>query len=218
MFFGGVNRELGMLAMEDLPGGEVNPTPMQKFETPPALGQPVEMVAPPPVVDTYTPPPQDTLLPPPSGLRAWVLSATGVQVDWNAVPGAAGYRLRLNGTYVEDAGGRLSYAWGSLSGTCIFDVCAYDGTGRQSDYSQKISITPATTTPTAAPAASPSVAAVADNQRFTPKPADVAPVNSVADTPADEESLIFGYPAQTVVIGGGVAAVALLMILGGKGK
>lgn len=110
------------------------------------------------------------------------------KLNWNAMPGAVGYKLRRDGT-VSDRGNITSdYISNLTNGTTYFDVASYDASGKVSEFSN---VVPITVTGVAAPT--------------NPNP------TQVIFEPVDD--LIFGFPSTYVYIGGAAIGVAVLLYM-----
>jgi chitodextrinase len=86
------------------------------------------------VVDT-TPPPV------PTGLTATVISASQINLSWNAATDAAGYKVYRNGTFTYDRFGATTLQDISLTAnsTYTYKVSAYDSSGNESAQSNPAS-------------------------------------------------------------------------------
>lgn len=164
-----------------------------------------------------------------------IINADAVNLSWNAVQNAAGYKIRRDG-YVMDVGNRLSYPIGSLplETTFRFDVMAYAAGGKESAWSNAVIINPTLGTISGAggqqilsnakprtriiiragqpssglplPSGTSSGATGGGSTTGTNQPATAA------------DDLLFGYDKTTVLIVGGVAVggLALYMFSGKK--
>ena len=165
-------------------------------------------------------------------LTGAIINETAISLSWNAIEGAAGYKIRRDG-FVLDAGNQTSYAIGSLppGQTFTFDVAAYDADGVESAYSNRVVITPST------------LAVGAERGNFQPRNrqkiilrtatanglppiGNNLPASQISTTgapaaqpmPAQADEKLFGYDKTTVLIVGGVglAGIALYMLSGKK--
>jgi hypothetical protein len=180
-------------------------------------------------------------LPAPQNFRGFLDSPNAVWLSWNPVAGAAGYKVWRDG-YAIDVGNVLTYPIGSLpAGSNKFWATAYGAAAdsespASNQITFQITLTPSTGAINTSPPNSKRTRTkiiVRPNGNGSNLPARTGTSGggvsgggtrsgtgtaTTQPAPSAADELLFGYPKNTVLIVGGVAAVGLLMYFGSGKK